>query len=282
MKQLSPVLYNGFMQLFNGKEAALNIDEQIKNRVRQFRSGKSSVLLIVQIGENKESEKYVKLKLSLAEKLGIKTEFVLIDPKLSDKAIFEKVKSLFKDKKYSGGLIQLPLPRASLNTILELIPVEKDVDVLSPDSQKAFYKGDFTKLPPVIKALDYFITNNRINLYGERVVVIGSGFLVGKPISHYLKRRGSEVLLIDKYVRGDKFNCHLAVLSSGVPNMVSGADFTKGCHVVDFGSSVVAGKTVGDLDRVTPLSHLAMVSPSPGGMGPLTVRFLIMNFLNTL
>lgn len=270
------------MQLFHGKEAALNIDEQIKNRVRQFRSGKTSTLLIVQIGEHEEASKYVKLKLSLAEKLGIKAEHVLIDSKLSDKKVFEQVKALFKDKKYSGGLIQLPLPRASLTPVLALIPVEKDIDLLSPESQKAFYKGDFTKLPPIIKALDYFITNNRVNLYGERAVVIGPGFLVGKPIAHYLKKRGSEVTLVTKYVRGEKYNCHLAVLSSGTPALVSGADFTKGCHVADFGSAVIAGRTVGDLDLKTPLSHLAMVSPSPGGMGPLTIRFLIMNFLNTL
>jgi methylenetetrahydrofolate dehydrogenase (NADP+)/methenyltetrahydrofolate cyclohydrolase len=129
--------------------------------------GKSSILLIVQVGDNKESEKYVSLKQKLAEKLGIKTEFVLIDPKLSDKTIFEKVKTLFKDKKYSGGIIQLPLPRTSLNKVLEFIPANKDIDLLSPSSQESFYKGNFAKLPPVIKALDYFITNNRVNLYGD-------------------------------------------------------------------------------------------------------------------
>ena len=74
-------------------------------------------------------------------------------------------------------------------------------------------------------------------------------------------------------------NFDLLILSAGVPNLVKGQDIEPNTHVVDFGSAVVNGKSTGDLDKNSALSHLSVVSPSPGGMGPLVVRYLIMNFL---
>ena len=162
---------------------------------------------------------------------------------------------------------------------MSLIPREKDIDLLSPESQLSYYSGDFSKLPPVVHATDYFIKENHLKTEGMRVIVLGHGFLVGKPVAHYLRHVGAQVEVIEDYKRQKPLSCQLLVLSAGLPNLVDGGDISKGTHVIDFGSSVVGGRTVGDLDMNTKLDHLGVISPSPRGMGPLVVRFLVGNFL---
>jgi len=113
-----------------------------------------------------------------------------------------------------------------------------------------------------------------------KAVVIGEGYLVGKPAAQYLKSKNYQVTVINDYQTGQKIDADLLVLSAGIPNLVRGEDISEGCDVVDFGSSVVYGKTVGDLAQESSLEHLGLVSMSPGGVGPLVVRYLIMNFLS--
>lgn len=144
---------------------------------------------------------------------------------------------------------------------------------------KRFYKGDFTRFSPIVRAFQYFINENKIGLNGLSATVIGDGDLVGKPIAYFLARNRAKVTVLSNYDWECKIFCQLLVLSTGVSNLVKGENIEVRCSVVDFGSSVVDSKCVGDLDMNSKLDHLSVVSPSPGGMGPLVVRFLLMNFL---
>jgi methylenetetrahydrofolate dehydrogenase (NADP+)/methenyltetrahydrofolate cyclohydrolase len=92
-------------------------------------------------------------------------------------------------------------------------------------------------------------------------------------------QQGAKVQFILDYKAKKPLNCHLLVLSAGSPELVKGEYISEKCSVVDFGSSVINNKTIGDLDLKSAIGHLGVVSPSPGGMGPLVTRFLIMNFL---
>jgi methylenetetrahydrofolate dehydrogenase (NADP+)/methenyltetrahydrofolate cyclohydrolase len=158
--------------------------------------------------------------------------------------------------------------------------VEKDIDVISSESKRKFYSGDFSRLPPVVRAFQNFVDSCGIELSGSRAVVIGEGDLVGKPISFYLSKKGADVETNSSYNGNEKINCDVLVLAAGVPGLVKGENISDGCNVVDFGSSVIDGKCVGDLDMSSSLDHLGCVSKSPGGMGPLVVRYLLLNFLS--
>ncbi|HSX39237.1 MAG TPA: hypothetical protein VLI92_01465, partial [Candidatus Saccharimonadales bacterium] len=81
------------------------------------------------------------------------------------------------------------------------------------------------------------------------------------------------------YSKRTKINSQLVILSAGSPNLLSGEDLRPKTHVVDLGSSIVNGKTIGDLNMQSKLDHLGIISPSPKGLGPLVVRFLILNLL---
>ena len=112
-------------------------------------------------------------------------------------------------------------------------------------------------------------------------VVVGNGELVGKPISFFLNKNGADVNVLTDYDGAGKLNCRLLVLCAGSPLLVKGDNISVGCDVVDFGSSVVEGKCVGDLDMNSNLEHLGCISKSPGGMGPLVVRYLLLNWSRT-
>jgi methylenetetrahydrofolate dehydrogenase (NADP+)/methenyltetrahydrofolate cyclohydrolase len=266
------------MKVFDGKFFAPTLEEKIKDYLGSHKV--FGILAIVQIGSNPSSEKYISLKKKLCDKLGIKAEVYQMEDSLSDDELKSRIKKLFEDESVTGGIIQLPLPRASLKPILDLIPTEKDIDLLSSASKERFYNGDFSRLSPILRALDYFLKNCDIDIEDKKVIVIGDGELVGKPTHFYLSRLGANSEIINSYKTGQKLDCDLLILSAGIPYLVDGEDVSEGCSVVDFGSSVVNEKTAGDLDSRSKLDHLAFVSPSPGGVGPLVVRFLVMNFLN--
>lgn len=265
------------MHFFDGKYHASLLDAKIENFLKN--NSVEKTLAIIMVGQDPSSKKYVELKKKYCEKRNIPVKVYEIESILSDEEIRNKVSDIFEDGRVGGGIIQMPLPRKSLNNLVDLIPVNKDVDLLSSQSLKKFYNGDFNKLSPVVRAFDYFIKNEDISLEGCHAAIVGDGSLVGKPVEMYLKNKGCDVTLISNYQTGSALDYQLIVLGAGVPALVNGSDICGGSSVVDFGSSVINGTTVGDLDLKSGLVHLNSVSPSPGGMGPLVIRFLIMNFL---
>jgi len=268
------------VKIFDFKLQAGKIEEDIKKKLGNPDRVGDKVLAIIFIGDDPSSEKFIQIKVSLCEKLGLKCKVFKINEKeMSDQEIFSEVRSIFGNDEIHGGIIQLPLPRKSLNEALDMIPVEKDVDVISTEGKKIFYSGDFSRLSPVVRSFDNFIKSNSLELEGLKSVVIGEGDLVGKPLSFYLSKKGADVRIISNYDGQEKIDCDLLVLSAGVPNLVKGENVSIGCNVVDFGSSIVEGKCVGDLDMNSSLEHLGCISKSPGGMGPLVVRYLLLNYL---
>ena len=266
------------MKIFDGREHAKLLDKRIKAYLEQ--NPAEGALGIVQVGDDFGSEKYIEIKKKYCKSLGISTKVLKIDQNLSDKIIYGMVKEFIDDVNIKGVIIQLPLPRKSLNKILNLIPIEKDVDLLTSQSMTKFYADDFTKLSPVIRAFKYFLQKNSINLENKKCIILGKGVLVGKPIGKYVEHLKARTDILSKYSAGTPLNCHLLVLGAGVSNLVMGEDIIPECNVVDFGYSVIDGRCVGDLCLDSKLNHLGVISSSPGGLGPLVVRFLIMNFLN--
>jgi methylenetetrahydrofolate dehydrogenase (NADP+)/methenyltetrahydrofolate cyclohydrolase len=272
------IKYNYPMQLFDGKKEAENLDKLIQLHLSRYSYDRE--LAIVQIGDDQSSDKFIDIKVKLCERFGIKTHVHKINDKtLSDGEIFKVVEDIFSNEGVLGGIVQLPLPRKSLYKVLDLIPVDKDVDVISTEGKKRFYAGDFNTLPPVVRALNKFIEVGNTNLNNLNVTVIGDGELVGKPLAYYLSKQKANVSVLSNYDGKCKIDCQLLILSAGVPNLVKGENIKAGCSVVDYGSSIVDGKCVGDLDMSSNIEHLDFISKSPGGMGPLVVSYLIMNFL---
>ena len=267
------------MELFDGKKHAELLDEKIRKHLSSNPIDKS--LAIILIGSDPASEKYVGIKEKLCNNLGIPIEVHRISEDLTDKQILNQVENIFSSEEVSGGIIQLPLPRETLNKALELIPLDKDIDLISLKAQEIYYSGDFMRLSPIVRALEYFLEVNKIDIEGLDTCVIGDGYLVGKPVAHYLKLKSANTTPLSDYKTGCELDYQLIILSAGIPSLVKGQNVVKDCHILDYGSSVVGGKVKGDLDLDSELSHLGIISPSLGGLGPLVTRYLLLNFLKT-
>jgi len=264
--------------LFDGRAHAKQLEKQIADYVNSHQPLPGS-LFIIQIGDNAASEKYINLKIKLCNRTGIPVIHHKISPDQPDEDILKEISLLLNSETCVGSIIQMPLPRLSLNSALDLIPINKDIDMLSSKCMDQFMGGNFEKLPPVVRAVEYFIKDSGIDLQDKSVTVIGYGQIVGKPVTNFMKSLGAKVTVLDNYKTGEDLDSDLTILSAGVPNLVNGENLKSGSAVIDFGSSVVEDKTIGDLNMQSCLNHLSFVSPSPGGMGPLVVRFLAMNFL---
>jgi methylenetetrahydrofolate dehydrogenase (NADP+) / methenyltetrahydrofolate cyclohydrolase len=286
------------MQLFEGKIHAEKLDAYLQQVI--LKNSPKGKLLILLIGDNPASVKYTGIKVKLCEKLGIPVQLEKLSQNLSDDEIYARVKNLFDDPSISGGLIQLPLPRPSLNKIIALIPPHKDVDLISSTRIQQFESGDFSYLPPVVRAFNYYFLTSALGVchdIGDYVdiskslqyikeevkkyqfYVIGNGLLVGKPISQFLYQLGARITVDENYHKGTNIYSDFLILGTGVPKLVVGDNISAKCNVIDFGTGVLDEKVAGDLDVTSNLDHLNFVSLSPGGIGPVVVRFLLANFL---
>ena len=269
------------MNLFDGKTEAKKLDLLIIKNIQKIKDSGKSIgrLLIIQIGNNEISKKYVELKLKVCSKLGIAADHVSLSDSESDDAIYHQIHDMLSSEDVTGVIIQMPLPRQSLNNIINLIPPNKDIDVLSSKNQFRYYSNDPVIFPPAVRALKYFLDINDIDIRNKNACVIGNGNLVGRPVAYFLKLKGVSLSVIDNYIQGEKLDYQIVILSAGVPNLVNSSDIVTDAVVVDFGTSMVDGKVNGDMDLKSDMSHFKIVSPSPGGMGPLVIRFLILNHM---
>lgn len=264
------------MILFDGKKEAENLDVLISNAAI---TSQSKTLCIIQIGDNAASEKYIEIKQNLCNKMGIPCVVRKFEPENND-LLTDEVSKIAQDPNISSIIIQLPLPSNNYYSLLDLIPLEKDIDVLSNAAKETFNRGKSTFNSPVIRAVEHFIYSDLVNYDTlKNVGIIGYGDLVGKPLYVHLSRKFENVQVIQNYNQGDFLDYDFIILSTDVPNLVKGQDIKNKSNVIDFGSSVVNGKTVGNLDLSSNLDHLGVVSKSPGGMGPLVVRYLLLNHL---
>lgn len=270
------------MHIFNGKEASIKIDSQIKSFLKENRVEKK--LGIILIGENGPSQKYVSLKEKYCKDLGITCEVLRISYSEAKELDFytSAVSSFISREDIGGVIIQLPLPSHSLDYLLNLIPEEKDIDVISPELMELFMEGKTERKSPIIRSFEYFCKSEKIQISNMNITLIGNGYLVGKPLSRFISLNGGKVEIIDNYKSGKDISCHLLILSAGFPGLVDGQNLSSKMSVIDFGTTIVDGRLKGDLNLESSLNHLSSISPSPGGVGPLVIRFLVINFIEAV
>lgn len=238
-------------------------------------------LAIVQVGEDPGSSAYVRRKLSAAEKVGIKARREQLPVDATTETVVAAVRDVADDA--DGVIVQLPLPSGVERTaVLDAEPVDRDVDGLSTESQKALEKNEKGFVPATPLGI-LRLLKGQLELKGAKIAILGAGFLVGKPLAQVLKHLGVEVVLLDEYsenVPEQTSAADVLVASAGVPGLVGKEHVRAGQIVIDAGFSFKDGKPVGDVkfDEVEPI--VKAVTPVPGGVGPLTVAALLSNVVD--
>jgi methylenetetrahydrofolate dehydrogenase (NADP+)/methenyltetrahydrofolate cyclohydrolase len=183
-----------------------------------------------------------------------------------------------------GIIVQLPLPKTlDRKKILDAIDPKLDVDCLGADASEKFYSGSTASGSPAALACMELLDSINLNLKGKKIVVLGQGDLVGKPVSALLKFRGfSSTIITSKSLNKKKLIKQADIVISGIGKgrYITGDMIKKGAILIDAGTSESGNSIVGDIDFKSVKNIASFVSPVPGGVGPVTVAMLFNNVLN--
>lgn len=261
--------------LADGKLIAENIKQEIKEKVKK--EDKKS-LAIFYVGKNKVIDSYVNLKKKFGEDVGILVKVFNVDENITEEDL---VKFITKElPNFSSAIVQLPLPKhINKKNILDLIPVEKDVDVLAEKSFNLFSQGKNNKIPPVVSAILEIAKYYKIDFFNKNNLIVGQGLLVGRPMSHWFDLNNIKYQIIDLETKNGKDLISLAdviISGAGEPEFISADMIKKGVILFDAGTSTHSGKISGDFKKDCYLKS-SFATPVPGGVGPVTVACLFKN-----
>ncbi|MFA6437451.1 MAG: bifunctional 5,10-methylenetetrahydrofolate dehydrogenase/5,10-methenyltetrahydrofolate cyclohydrolase [Candidatus Paceibacterota bacterium] len=271
------------MILVNGNKIADEIAQDIKKQNIHH----SVKLAVIQVGDDKISTLFINKKKKIAQDLGIDFELFCFNRDASNRNLRRSIQEIAKNSHCHGILVQLPLPK-QLNTqyILDTVPPEKDVDVLSSRLLGKFYTGKSSIYPPVVSAILNIFDQYDIKIATKIVVVVGGGRLVGKPLTIALMKEKATVISLNSSTKSIKDFIALGdivISAAGKPNIITSDMLKKGAIVIDAGLSVEklsSGKHLfkGDVAFGKDLNKkISLFVPAVGGIGPITVVMVMKN-----
>lgn len=263
----------------DGKAIAKRLKGEIAAEVRTRRA--PPALTTVQVGDNPVSERFLAIKKKFAADIGVPVEDLRFP---ADTRTAEVVACLIEvaGRSNTGVIVQLPLPPGlAAQEILDAVPPAQDVDVLSEESARRFEEGAFPILPTVVGAFREILREHGIGMQGKRALVVGQGKLVGKPAAMWLARAGALVTVADRATPGLSAlarEADIIILGAGVPGLLKPDMVKEGVIILDAGTSEQGGKLAGDADPRCA-EKAALFTPTPGGIGPITVAMVFKNLL---
>ena len=274
-------------ELIDGKLVSAKIREKIAVEVADFKREFNITpgLAVIIVGENPASLVYVRNKHKACVEAGMNSIEVKMPESTTEDELLAKISELNSDANVHGILVQLPLPKHIDETrVLNSISPEKDVDAFHPVNVGKIMIGNYNLLPctpaGVMDLLDYY----GVELSGKRAVVIGRSNIVGKPMALLLLERNATVSVchsrtkdISEYTRA----ADVIVVAVGRPNFLKADMIKAGAVVVDVGiNRLDNGKLCGDVDFTQVKEVASLITPVPGGVGPMTITTLLKNTLS--
>jgi len=268
-------------KLLDGKKIASEITQELKAEVEQLReAGVVPTLANIGYKPDARSLSYIKMKAPQAASIGVDYTYYDLSNK-SQQDCLSFIAGLAQDKSIHGIIVQMPIhdwydPQMLLN----IIPVEKDVDGLSDQSLLNLQNNEAKILPATPLAILELLKRSDVELQDKTVTLVGQGKLVGLPLSFILRNMGIKVLTADATtvnLAELTRQADVIVSATGQPNLITAKHISQGCVVVDAGIVEVNGKPKGDVEYESVKDIASMISPVPGGVGPVTVSMLLSN-----
>lgn len=259
--------------ILNGAALADKIKLKLKNDIAD--SPKKPGLAAILVGDDAASALYVKLKEKASIEVGINFHKYLCDhecyPNISEAELIKLIKFLNKDKDTDGIIVQLPLPeKFDAKKIITLIDPKKDVDGFHPKNKNKEI------IPPTIAAILELLKATDQNLAEKNALIIGQSDIFIGRLEKYLKKIGIKKIKNSREIPADSKNYDIVIIALGKPKILKKFMVKDDAIVIDVGISRVKGKTVGDVDP-SVAEAAGFISPVPGGVGPLTVAYLLKN-----
>lgn len=280
------------MTIIDGKKLSREILSKVEKGVMSLKF--QPVFCDVLVGNDPSSVQYVRMKMKMAESLGIKFHNANFPVSITTPELIKKIKILNKVPKMCGIIIQLPLPvHLDRRAILDTIDPHLDVDCLGSIASTEFYSGFPTRKVgfPTALACMVILDSLNLDLKNKNIVVLGQGMLVGKPVTALLRfRELNPKIITSKTEDKEELIRQADVIISGIGKgkFITGEMIKTGAVLIDAGTSEEASgplsgerrvNIIGDVDLESVKSVAGYVSPVPGGVGPVTVAMLLNNVL---
>ncbi|MCR4324260.1 MAG: bifunctional 5,10-methylenetetrahydrofolate dehydrogenase/5,10-methenyltetrahydrofolate cyclohydrolase [Candidatus Curtissbacteria bacterium] len=282
-------------QILDGRVVRDEIEKKLKAEVEKL--DPKPKLVIIQVGNNPESNTYIGQKVKFGEKIGAIVDHQKFAEGVSRQELLSKISKLNSDSSVHGIIVQMPIPK-SLNKdeIIEAIDPQKDVDGQNSINLKRLMENDQSGFTPATtKGIFSLLNFYRIPVEGKYVAVIGRSTLVGKPTALAMLNHDATVTVAHSKTRDLKKITKLAdvlIVATGKAKLITADHVSKNQVVVDVGINVVddptdekpetepsGRKLIGDVDFEEVSKIVAAISPVPGGAGPMTVASLFENLI---
>jgi len=273
------------MPLIDGKKVSKEIRQRIAHKVQVVKNqtGRVPGLATVLVGEDPASAVYVRNKNKTCQELGFNSFEHTLPATTKENDLLALVDELNRNEKVSGILVQLPLPgHIDSQKVLEAIDPAKDVDGFHPVNVGKLVTGTATLVPCTPAGIMELLNYYSVGIEGRHAVVLGRSNIVGKPVALLLLQRNATVTICHSRTQdlpAVTKSADILVAAVGKAGFVTGDMVREGAVVIDVGINRVDGKLTGDVafDEVEPKA--ALITPVPGGVGPMTIAMLMQNTL---
>lgn len=257
------------MPILNGKKIAEKIIKGLKKNIEKNKTKPG--LAVILVGRRPDSLIYVKLKQKKCEEIGINFKKFTFPTSVSQKKLIKLIEKLNQDKKIHGLIIQFPVPKKlNYDRLIKKISSFKDVDGFGP-------KTKFVS--PLHQSIVRLIKQSSKKLKNKQTIILGNSQIFTQPLKDILSKKGARVKIIlfkKQRLTNQIKKADILIVSLGIPNFIKPSMIKKNSVIIDIGFNRIKGKSIGDVDpgvsKKTPY-----LSPVPGGVGPLTVAYLLKN-----
>jgi len=281
-------------QIIDGKKISADIREELRDEVSKLKSerGITPGLAVILVGEDPASQSYVTAKERACQETGIFSDDNRLPASTTQEELLKLIAEKNADPRIHGILVQLPLPKhIDTEAVIAAISPEKDVDGFSPVSLGKLMLGQPTFLSCTPHGIIQLLMRSGVQTDGKHAVVVGRSNIVGKPVANLLFQKGlgadATVTICHTHTKdlaSYTKQADILIAAAGRPHTIS-ADMVKpGAVVIDVGVNRVPDATAakgfrlkGDVDFDTVKEVASMITPVPGGVGPMTITMLLFN-----
>lgn len=274
-----------YSRIIDGKFLAQQIEDEVRSGVKELKNrlGVIPGLATILVGEDPASKMYVRLKHKACERVGIRAEDYLLPAEASQDDLFSLIDNLNRDINVHAILLQLPLPKhLSPQKAMEAITATKDADGFHPYNMGKLMIGDEGLVPctphGVIRALEEY----NVSIKGKNVVVIGHSNVVGKPMAAMFLNRNATVSVCHVFTDNLKkytLEADILVVAAGVKYLIKADMVKEGVVIFDVGITKEENGVYGDVDFENVIKKASLLTPVPGGVGPITIAMLMKHVL---
>ena len=271
--------------IISGKDLSARLKAEMATRVAAYEKkyGRAPHLTVVLVGEDPGSVSYVTGKAKACEAVGIRNTTIRRPESISEEELLSIIGELNADDAVDGILVQLPLPRhIDENKVIAAIRKEKDVDGFHPLNVAALWMKQPCSLPCTPKGIIKLLKAAGVEIAGKRAVVVGRSNIVGLPVAKLLMDENATVTVAHsrtKDLAAVTRGAEILVVAIGRPKFVTADMVTDGTVVIDVGvnRNPETGKLCGDVDYAAVEPKASVITPVPGGVGPMTITCLMEN-----